>query len=48
MLGTWPLLWVIGSFGAIGPMPVLLVVFFAALAVVLTGRVRNRAVDDGR
>ena len=48
VLGVWPLLWVIGSFAAIGPMPLLLIPFLVVLAVVLTGRFRNRAVDGGR
>lgn len=40
MLGLWPLLWVVGSFAAVGPMPGVLAVFLIALAIVITRSVR--------
>ena len=40
-LGALPVLWVIGSFAAIGPVPLLLAVFFVAFGVTLTRRVRG-------
>lgn len=44
MLGVWPVVWIIGSFGAVGPTPLLLVGFLIALAVTVTRRVRERSV----
>jgi hypothetical protein len=42
MLGVWPLIWVLGSLAAQGPTPVLLVGFFVAFGLTLTGRIRGR------
>lgn len=42
MLGVWPVLWVLGSFGAVGPVPAVLAAFLIALAVVVTRSVRSR------
>ena len=39
MLGVWPVVWIIGSFGAVGPTPVLLVAFLVVLGMTLTRRV---------
>jgi hypothetical protein len=39
MLAIWPVVWVIGSFAAQGPMPLLLAAFYIAMAIVLTRRV---------
>lgn len=39
MLGVWPLLWVLGSFGAVaGPLPLLLIAFYVTLGVILRPR----------
>jgi hypothetical protein len=43
MLGLWPVVWILGSFAAPGPMPVVLVAFFVAMGVTLTRRVAARA-----
>lgn len=43
MLGVWPVIWVLGSFGAAGPMPLLLAAFFVALGLTLTDRIRSQA-----
>jgi hypothetical protein len=43
MLGLWPVVWILGSFAAPGPMPVVLVAFFVAMGVTLTRRVTARA-----
>lgn len=42
MLGAWPLLWTLGAFAAVGPVPLLLAGFFVAVGVVVTRRVRGR------
>lgn len=38
MLAAWPLVWVIGSMAAVGPTPVLLIAYYATLAIVLARR----------
>lgn len=43
MLGLWPVVWILGSFGAGGPMPLLLVAFLIVLGVTLTRRVGQRS-----
>lgn len=42
MLGVWPVVWIIGSFGAVGPTPLLLVAFLVVLGTTLTRGVRDR------
>lgn len=39
MLGVWPLLWVLGSFAAFGPMPLVLLAFLGVLGVTVHQRV---------
>lgn len=39
MLGLWPLVWVVGSFAAVGLAPFALIAFLVALGVTLTRRV---------
>jgi hypothetical protein len=39
MLGLWPLLWTLGAFAAVGPMPLVLAVFFVAMGFTVTRRV---------
>ncbi len=42
MLGLWPLIWVLGSIGAVvGPTPLLLAAYFIAFGVTLTRRVQG-------
>lgn len=43
LLGLWPALWILGTFAASGPMPLLLAGFFVAFGVTLTRRVAGRA-----
>ena len=43
MLGVWPLVWILGSLAAVGPSPVLLIVFFVAFGITLTRRTGSRA-----
>ncbi len=38
MLGVWPVVWVLGSFAATGPIPLVLAAFLIALAVTLNKR----------
>ena len=42
VLGLWPVIWVLGSFAAVGPTPVVLAVFLVLLVVTLTRRVEAR------
>jgi hypothetical protein len=42
MLGVWPLLWVLGSFAAFGPMPLILLAFLGILGVAVHQRVSRR------
>jgi len=42
LLGVWPLAWVLGSFAAFGPMPLVLVLVLIALGVTLTPQVTIR------
>jgi hypothetical protein len=42
MLGAWPLVWIIGSVGAVWLMPLLLVAFLVLLGVALTRRIGSR------
>lgn len=42
MLGAWPVIWVLGSFAAVGPTPVALAVFLVLLVITLTRRVEAR------
>lgn len=42
MLGIWPPIWVLGSFAATGPMPVLLAAFLVLLVLTLTRRTHAR------
>lgn len=42
MLGLWPLLWVLGSFAAVGPVPAVLAAFLIALTVTITRSVHRR------
>jgi hypothetical protein len=44
MLGAWPVIFVLGSFAAQGPTPLLLVAFFVAFGLTLTRRIRGQ--DD--
>ena len=41
MFGVWPLVWVLGSFAATGPTPLVLAVFLMAMAARLTTRVNT-------
>lgn len=43
LLGLWPALWILGTFAASGPMPLLLAGFLVAFGVTLTRRVAGRA-----
>lgn len=43
MLGLWPLVWTVGSFAAVGPMPFVLIAFLVALGVTLTRRLGSGA-----
>jgi hypothetical protein len=43
MLALWPPLGLIGSFGGIGPIPLVFVVFLVVMAVVLPRRLRSRS-----
>jgi len=45
MLGVFPVVWIVGSFGAVGPTPLLLVAFLVALIVTLHRRVTRAVVD---
>jgi hypothetical protein len=47
LLGAWPVAWIIGSIGAVGPMPLALVVFLAVFGLILTQRVSARAGSSG-
>jgi hypothetical protein len=41
LLGVWPLAFVLGSFAAWGPMPLLLIAFYVVLGIVLSKRVAS-------
>jgi hypothetical protein len=41
MLGVWPVVWILGSFAAPGPMPFVLAAFLVLLGVTVTKRVRQ-------
>jgi hypothetical protein len=41
MLGIWPLIWTLGAFAAVGPMPLLLAAFFVAFGFTLTRRAQS-------
>lgn len=41
MLGVWPLVFVLGSFAAGGPMPLMLVAFYVVLGVLVARRART-------
>lgn len=43
MLGVWPLIWILGSFGGVGPVPFVLAAFLVLLGVLLARRVDGRA-----
>jgi len=43
MIGVWPVLWVLGSFAGVGPVPGLLAVFLVVLGVTVTRSVRSRS-----
>jgi hypothetical protein len=43
LLGVWPFIWIIGSFAAWGPMPLLLAAFYVVFGVILARRVNERA-----
>jgi hypothetical protein len=42
VLGVWPLAFVLGSFAAWGPMPLLLIAFYVVLGVLVSKRVTSR------
>jgi hypothetical protein len=42
MLGVWPAIWLLGSFGSFTPMPVVLAAFLVLMAFTLTRRVRSQ------
>jgi hypothetical protein len=42
LLGVWPLAFVLGSFAAWGPMPLLLIAFYVVLGVLVSKRVTSR------
>ncbi|TXL61316.1 hypothetical protein [Aeromicrobium terrae] len=42
LLGVWPLAWVLGSFAAFGPMPLVLIAFVGVLGVALNQRTGRR------
>lgn len=42
LLGTWPLVWVLGTFAAFGLMPLVLAAYLVVFAVTLTRRVQSR------
>lgn len=43
VLGTWPVVWILGSLASFGPTPLLLAAFLVVLAVSLTRRVNEPA-----
>ncbi|WP_426502738.1 hypothetical protein ACPPVO_34550 [Dactylosporangium sp. McL0621] len=47
VLGVWPMVWLLGSFFAIGPGPLLLVALYIAFLVVLPRRVAEHAQRRG-
>ncbi|MGH8860169.1 MAG: hypothetical protein ACRDVG_02870 [Jatrophihabitantaceae bacterium] len=48
MLGTWPVIWVIGSMAAIGATPLLLAGFYTAMAVIIARRLATAALTNPR
>jgi hypothetical protein len=42
LLGVWPLAWVLGSFAAFGPMPLVLIAFVGVLGVAVNQRIGRR------
>lgn len=43
LLGVWPFVWIIGSFAAAGPMPLLLAAFYVVFGLILAHRIGERA-----
>ena len=44
LLGVWPFVWIIGSFAAAGPMPLLLAAFYVIFGLILARRISERTV----